>query len=54
VEEDLRDLLLYLVAAAIYIAIGVFFLEFLLASVVALGYLLLVVWLVPALLGRLR
>ena len=51
-EEDRRELVLYLVAAAIYITIGVFLLEFMLASVVALGYLLLVVWILPALYRR--
>jgi hypothetical protein len=54
VEKDRRDLVLYLVAAVIYITIGVFFVDFLLASVVALGYLLLVVWILPAVYGRLR
>jgi hypothetical protein len=54
VEKDRRDLVHYLVAAAIYIPIGVFFLEFMLASAVALGYLLIVVWLLPALYRRLR
>lgn len=52
--EARRTLALYLVAAALYIAIGVLYPEFLLASVVALGYLLVVVWLVPALYRRLR
>jgi hypothetical protein len=54
VEKDRRDLALYLVAAAIYITIGVFLLEFMLASVVALGYLLIAVWIVPAVYRRLR
>lgn len=53
-ENDRRDLVLYLIAAAIYITIGVFFLEFMLASVVALGYLLIVVWILPALYRRFR
>lgn len=53
-ENDRRDLAVYLVAAAIYITIGVVFLEFMLASVVALGYLLIAVWLLPALYRRLR
>jgi hypothetical protein len=54
VDKDRRDLALYLVAAAIYITIGVFLLEFMLASVVALGYLLIAVWIVPAVYRRLR
>jgi hypothetical protein len=54
VSEGRRTLLLYLVAAALYIGIGVAYPDFLLASLVALGYLLLVVWLVPALYRKLR
>jgi hypothetical protein len=54
VANDRRDLALYLVAAAIYITIGVLFLEFMLASVVALGYLLVVVWIAPAIYRRFR
>jgi hypothetical protein len=38
----------YVAAAAIYIAIGVWFTDFLLSFFVALAYLLVVVWLVPA------
>jgi hypothetical protein len=53
-ENGRRELALYLVAAAIYITIGVFFLEFMLASIVALGYLLLAVWLLPEIVRRLR
>jgi hypothetical protein len=52
VAAQQRTLALYLVAGAIYIAIGVFFTDFLLASVVACAYLLVVVWLAPALLKR--
>jgi hypothetical protein len=37
----------YVAAAAIYIAIGVWFTDFLLSFFVALAYLLVVVWLVP-------
>lgn len=53
-ENGRRELALYLVAAAIYITIGVFFLEFMLASIVALGYLLIAVWLLPEMVRRLR
>jgi hypothetical protein len=38
----------YAVAAALYIAIGVWFTDFLLSFFVAAAYLLLVAWLVPA------
>ena len=38
----------YAVAAAVYIAVGVFYTDLLLSYFVALAYLLLVVWLVPA------
>jgi hypothetical protein len=38
----------YAVAAAVYIAIGVFYTDFLLSFFVGLAYLLLVAWLVPA------
>jgi hypothetical protein len=49
-----RALLLWLGAAVVYITIGVFVTDFLLASVVALAYLLIVVWLLPELVRRLR
>jgi hypothetical protein len=52
VREGRETLVLYLVGAAIYIAIGVVFVDFLLASAVALGYLLVVVWILPALVRR--
>jgi hypothetical protein len=38
----------YVVAAAVYIAVGVFYTDFLLSFFVGLAYLLLVAWLVPA------
>jgi hypothetical protein len=38
----------YAVAGAIYVTIGVWFTDFLLSVVVALAYLLLVAWLIPA------
>jgi hypothetical protein len=49
-----RELALYLVAAAIYIAIGVAVPEFLFTWVVAAGFLLLVVAVVPYVVRRLR
>ncbi|HEU5404528.1 MAG TPA: hypothetical protein VFU52_00480 [Gaiellaceae bacterium] len=38
----------YVVAAAIYITVGVFYTDFLLSVFVGAAYLLLVAWLVPA------
>ena len=38
----------YVAAAAVYVAIGVSYTDFLLSYFVGLGYLLLVAWLVPA------
>jgi hypothetical protein len=38
----------YVAASAVYIAIGIAFLDFLLSFFVGLAYLLLVAWLVPA------
>jgi hypothetical protein len=43
----------YCLAAAVYIAIGVAYVDFLLSFWVGLGYLLLVTWLVPAVVRRL-
>jgi hypothetical protein len=42
----------YCLAAAVYIAIGVAYVDFLLSFWVGLGYLLLVAWLVPAAVRR--
>jgi hypothetical protein len=42
----------YVVAAAVYIAVGVFYTDLLLSVFVALAYLLLVAWLVPACVRR--
>jgi hypothetical protein len=53
---DREDLLVfggYCLAAAVYIAIGVAYVDFLLSFWVGLGYLLIVVWLVPAVVRRL-
>jgi hypothetical protein len=43
----------YCVASAVYIAIGVTWIDFLLSFWVALGYLLLTAWLFPTLVRRL-
>jgi hypothetical protein len=44
----------YATAAAVYIAVGVAFTDFLLSFFVGAAYLLLVAWLIPAGLRRLR
>ena len=44
----------YAAAAALYILIGVLFIDFLLSVFVAMAYLLVVAWLVPAGVRRLR
>jgi hypothetical protein len=49
-----RELLLYLATGAAYITIGVAFPEFLFAWVVAVGFLLACVVVLPALVSRLR
>jgi hypothetical protein len=49
-----RELALYLAAGATYVAIGVALPEFLFAWVVAVGFLLVVVALLPALVARSR
>jgi hypothetical protein len=49
-----RELALYAVAGAVYVAIGVAFPEFLFTWLVAVGYLLLCVVLLPALARVLR
>jgi hypothetical protein len=38
----------YVIAAAVYVTIGVFYTDFLLSVFVGIAYLLLVAWLVPA------
>lgn len=38
----------YVIASAVYIAVGVFYTDFLLSVFVGIAYLLLVAWLVPA------
>lgn len=49
-----RELALYLAAGAMYVAVGLAVPEFLFAWVVAAGYLLLVLVVVPFVAGRLR
>jgi hypothetical protein len=49
-----RELVLYLTASLSYVVIGVAFPELLFAWVVAVGFLLVSVVLLPALVGRLR
>lgn len=53
-REHLPTLLLYVVAAALYIVIGVLETDFLLSWWVGAGYLLLVAWIVPAIVRRLQ
>jgi hypothetical protein len=47
-----RTLLLWGAAAAGYIAIGVFFIDFMFSLVVAIVYLLITVWILPAAVRR--
>ncbi|HEY7195710.1 MAG TPA: hypothetical protein VH306_00820 [Gaiellaceae bacterium] len=47
-------LAIYLGAAVVYITVGVFFVDFMFSVIVAMGYLLVAVWLIPAALKRLR
>jgi hypothetical protein len=53
-QRDLRGFLPYLAAGAVYIAIGVAYTPFLLAWYTAMAYLLVVLWIVPAIVRRLR
>jgi hypothetical protein len=48
-----RTLVVWGIAAVVYIAISVFFTDFMLSLVIAIGYLLLAAWLIPAGLSRL-
>ena len=50
----MSELRLYLVAAVAYIALGVAFPELLLSWVEGTAFLLLVVWILPSLIRRLR
>jgi branched-subunit amino acid transport protein len=53
-RADLRTFATYGLAAAVYIAIGVAYQDFLLSVVVGMGYLVLAMWLLPAIVRRLR
>lgn len=53
-RRDLTVFAGYCLAATIYIAIGVTWIDFLFSFWVGLGYLLLAAWLVPTLARRLR
>jgi hypothetical protein len=53
-RSDLLVFAGYCLAAAVYIAIGVAYNDFLLSVVVGMAYLVLAVWLVPAAVRRLR
>jgi hypothetical protein len=53
-RRDLRVFGGYCLAAAVYIAIGVVYNDFLLSVVVGMAYLVLAVWVVPAGVRRLR
>ncbi len=53
-RPDARTLVAYLAAAAVYIAVGVVLPEVLLSWIVAVAYLLVALWLVPALARRFR
>jgi hypothetical protein len=52
-ERQLRTLLVYLSAAIVYIVVGVFFVDFMLSVVIAVAYLFVAAWLVPAAIRRL-
>jgi hypothetical protein len=54
IDPRRRTLALYLAAGGAYVALGVFFPAFLFSWVVGAGFLLLCVWLLPALVRRLR
>jgi hypothetical protein len=53
-EVDVRTLAIYAGAAVAYVAAGVFETDFMLSVIVAIAYLLVVAWLLPALVARLR
>ena len=53
-RRDLTVFAGYCVASAVYIAIGVAWIDFLFSFWVGLGYLLLAAWLLPSLVRRLR
>jgi hypothetical protein len=51
-RSDLRVLAGYCLAAAVYIVIGVTYVDFLLSVVVGIAYLIVAAWLVPTLVRR--
>jgi hypothetical protein len=53
-KRDLRAFLVYVAAGVLYIAIGVAYTPFLFAWVTAGAFLLVVLWVVPAIVRRLR
>jgi branched-subunit amino acid transport protein len=53
-RSDLPVFAGYCLAAAVYIAIGVAYRDFLLSVIVGMAYLVLAAWLVPAAVRRLR
>ena len=53
-RDQLPTLALYLAAGALYVGIGLITQDFLFSVVVAIGYLLIVAWLVPLAVRRLR
>jgi hypothetical protein len=48
----LSTLVIWGLAAVVYIAIGVFFTDFMLSVVIAMGYLLIATWLIPTAIRR--
>ena len=52
-EKRLSTLIVYLTAAVVYIVVGVFFVDFMLSVVIAVAYLFVATWLVPAAIRRL-
>jgi hypothetical protein len=53
-RSSLPTLLVYLGAAVFYILVGVFFVDFMLSVFVAAAYLLVITWLLPSAIRRLR
>jgi hypothetical protein len=53
-RDSASTLVVWGTAVVVYITIGVFFVDLMLSVFVAMGYLLIVAWLVPAAIRRLR
>jgi hypothetical protein len=53
-RQELRGAVPYFAAGALYVLIAVFAVDFMLSVFVAMAYLLVVVWLVPLAIRRLR